>query len=182
MLVSMSGIHKTKIKQFTDIPVQPSQELSSGVTLHKLDEKIHLMKKNELQNGVQSAQPPEEKKEENMPSTALQKKTERHGKKRRHTYVYDVYKKRFRHFRTLRLLSLFVGVSIFLLLVLGMWQLYIMVFSTIEDTEHIFNITEKRRIYIIDFQILEKVRASWDEKYITTTTSSISQIFWKSEE
>ncbi|PIR03256.1 MAG: hypothetical protein COV60_01320 [Candidatus Magasanikbacteria bacterium CG11_big_fil_rev_8_21_14_0_20_43_7] len=93
------------------------------------------------------------------------------------SYANDVYKSRFRHFRTLRLLSLLVGVSIFLVLVFGMWQLYTMVFSTIEDTRDLFLITEKRKTQTIDFSALEGVRAAWNEKYSTSSTLPTKPLF-----
>ena len=88
------------------------------------------------------------------------------------TYAHDVYKRRFKHFRTLRLLSLLVGGSILLLLILGMRQLYTMVFLTIENTEHVFLITEKRRTHTIDFNTLEQVRSSWNQKYSSSASST----------
>ncbi len=93
------------------------------------------------------------------------------------SYAHDVYKRRFKHFRTLRLLSLLVGGSILLVLVLGMWRLHTMVFSTIEDTEHLFLITEKRRTHTIEFNELEKVRESWNSKYSASTTLFTKSLF-----
>lgn len=110
---------------------------------------------------------------------ALSKKKKRAAAKTQHTYAHDVYKRRFKHFRNLRLLSFFIGGSIFVLLCLGMWQLYTMVFSTIEDTEHLFLITEKRRTNTIQFQILEDVRTSWDLKYNATTSPMVRPLFYE---
>jgi hypothetical protein len=99
------------------------------------------------------------------------------NKTAKYSYAHDVYKRRFKNFRRLRLLSWLVGASIFIILVMGMFQLYNLVFSTIEDTEHLFLITEKRRTHTIDFQALEDVRASWEEKHTTTSIYFTNQLF-----
>ena len=91
--------------------------------------------------------------------------------------THDVYTRRYKHFQTVRLLSFLVGGSILLLLILGMWQLQRMVFSTIEDTEHLFLITEKRRTHIIDFTTLESVRAAWVERNNTPQTVLFNTLF-----
>lgn len=96
---------------------------------------------------------------------------------RTRTYTHDVYKRRFKEFRHIRLLSALVGGSILLVLILGMWQLYTKVFSTIENTEHLFLITEKRRTHVIQFNILEEVRASWNNKYNTPTPPPTAPLF-----
>ncbi len=97
--------------------------------------------------------------------------------KTKQTYAHTVYKRRFKQFRVLRLLSSLVGGSIFLLLAFGMWKLHSMVFTTIEDTEHIFLITEKRKTNTIQFQTLDAVRTEWEQKYEATTTAFTKPLF-----
>ncbi len=106
----------------------------------------------------------------------------KHAKRRakqKHTdaYAQDVYKRRFKQFHYIRLLSWLVGGSIFLIMSLGMWSLYTQVFTTIENTEHLFLITEKRRTNVIQFTILEDVRSSWNEKYNATSTEFAKPLF-----
>jgi hypothetical protein len=84
----------------------------------------------------------------------------RNKNKNDRTHLHDVYQARYKHVRTLRLLSFVVGGSILLILFVGMWRLYTVVVTTITDAESLLTLTGPRPTSVIQFDTLERVRTS----------------------